>query len=164
MGFQERNAWACLVINGLIFGPYFFRVWREPELYLGHFIGALISLCILLVGFQIANALLTPEIRKTGDPPRPDERDRGIEWRAAKASGLVLGFCVVGWLVSTMVGLQMVGTRYLPGSEVTSSSPVTWQFSAKMILQSTHMLFAGFVFSNLVYYAAIVWGYRRSGV
>lgn len=155
MGFHEKSAWAALGAIVLVFVPYFVVVFQHPMAYIGMFVLAVMVQVVLLTVFHVVNALATPEIRKSGDTPKLDELDRWIELRAAKLSSLLLSVVVMSWcmaagfLIPTLAGASGTGD---------ASRFVVSGFQAAMGL---HVLFAGFVLVNVIYYATIVTGYRR---
>jgi hypothetical protein len=123
---------------------------------------AVFCLVALLVGFHTINAVATPSIRKSGDVPEADELDRFIELRAAKLAGIVLAVAVLSWSIAAMVTVPIQGAANVVASQ--SGNPVNeLDFAIPVIkaMRWAHLLFAGFVVSNLVYYAKIVIGYRR---
>lgn len=158
MNFQEKSAWACLGAILVVFSPYFWLVLKHPLAFIGLFPLAVAILVVLLIGFHIANALATRSIRTTGDTPAPDELDRLIELHAAKRSGLVLAFAVVAWCLGALFAVPSIGiAEQAPGI----AAPIAPHISANIALRAIHLLLAGFVVANLVYYASIILGYRR---
>lgn len=164
MGFQEKSAWACLLGTALVFTPYFVIVFRSPAAFVGLFVLALIVQVIFMAVFHTINSIMSRSIRKTGDAPPRDELDRMIELRAAKISGVILGTVVISWCIIAMfsapgMAVQEIAlAKALDGAEMS-----TTQFAIPLanVLLAVHMLFAGFVMANLVYYGSIVVSYRR---
>jgi hypothetical protein len=161
MGYQERNAWACGCSILVVFTLYFWVVFRNPMAYIALFAVAVFCLVALLIGFHIVNSIATASIRNSGDVPAPDELDRTIELRAAKLAGIILSIVVLSWSIAAMLGVPAEGVANIaaaaPQGAVNASDfaiPVT-----KAMLW-VHLLFAGFVASNVAYYGAIVVGYR----
>ena len=164
MSFHEKSAWACLISILLVFVPYFWYVFQYPVAFVGLFVIAVVVLVALLVGFHVANALLSASIRKSGDTPPLDERDVKIEMWSAKIAGIVLGFLVMVWCLTGMVGIPLVAA--VNANEI-ASSPVGQAVSeftipAAQALTWVHMMFAAFVVANLTYYLMIIVTYRRS--
>lgn len=162
MGFREKNAGICGLSILMVFTPYFWFVFPYPMAHVALFSIAVFCLVAILVGFHIVNAVATPSIRKSGDVPVADELDRFIEFRAAKSAGIVLAVAVLSWSIAAMVGVPIQGVAKVVASQ--SENPVSeLDFAIPVIkaMRWVHLLFAGFVLSNLVYYAKIVIGYRR---
>lgn len=163
MSFHEKNAWACLVSLLLVFVPYFVFVLRNPVAYIWLFILAVVVLGGLLTAFNVINASLFAVNSKSGELTQLDERDKTIEVRAAKISGLVLGFAVVTWCLNTMIGVPIIGKREWVDSGLADGNSLSdYSIPAETVLMAIHLLFAGFVIANLVYYLAIIVGYRRA--
>ena len=162
MGFQEKNAWACGCSILVVFIPYFWLVFHNPMAYVPLFAIAVFALVALLVGFHIVNSIATASIRKSGDVPPSDELDRIIELRAAKLAGIVLATAVLSWSIAAMVGVPAEGVSSIAaansGREVTASD---FAIQVTRAMCWIHLLFAGFVISNVAYYGSIVAGYRR---
>jgi hypothetical protein len=163
MSFHEKSAWACLISIVLVFAPYLSVVFQQPMAFVGLFPLAVIVLVVLLTAFHIVNALVTRSIRKTGDVPPHDELDRMIELRAAKLSGIVLAIAVIVWCMSAMFFVPAIGVGELVQANMPDAIPAPPQFQipVSLILTAIHMLFAGFVIANTVYYGSIIAGYRR---
>lgn len=161
MGFQEKNAWICGVSTILIFGPYFCFVFLQPMSHIAFFAVAVVCLILLLTTFHTVNAIKTRSIRTSGEVPRTDELDQLIELRAAKWAGIVLATLVLVWSIAAMFGIPILGVSHLVAQRqaglVDSSD-----FAIRVLdaMPWVHLLFAGFVVSNLVYYAKIVFAYR----
>ena len=162
MGYQERNAWACGCSIFVVFTPYFWFVLGNPMAYVALFAIAVSGLVALLIGFHIVNSIATASIRKSGDVPVPDELDRTIELRAAKLAGILLATAVLSWSIAAMVGVPTAGVASIAAANadraVTASD---FAIEVPEAMRWIHILFAGFVISNVAYYGAIVFGYRR---
>ncbi len=163
MGFQEKNAWACLLAIVLVFIPYFIVVFQQPMAFMGLFGLAVVILVALLTAFHMVNALLNRSIRDTGDVPPPDELDQLLELRAAKLSGIVLAIAVMVWALIAMFGVPVIGVKALIQASAPDGVATPSQFSIPVIqaLTAIHLLFAGFVTANIAYYGSIIAGYRR---
>lgn len=103
---------------------------------------------------------MTASVRKRGDVPPQDELEKLIELRAAKLSGLVMAVLVMGWYLVAAFGMPLFATsagNNMEGSSVLlqPSIPVSHAMTA------LNILFAGLVAANIVYYGAIIAGYRR---
>lgn len=162
MGYQEKNAWACGCSILVVFTPYFWLVFRYPMAHVALFALAVFGLAAILAGFHIVNALATASIRESGDVPPPDELDRMIELRAAKLAGIVLSIVVLSWSIAAMVGVPVQGV--ISNAAEASQGAVTGSAFAIQVTKAMlwiHLLFAGFVISNVAYYGTIVAGYRR---
>lgn len=157
MNFHEKSAWACLVALLLVFVPYFLIVFSNPMAL----VAAVASLVALLAAFHIANVVATSSIRQSGEVPERDELDRLIELKASKRSGMVLGVAVLLWSLVAMVGAPAIGVQAV--AEAGAEQPDQALFSVPVLhaLTAVHVLFAGFVASNAVYYGSIVAAYRR---
>ena len=164
MSFHEKSAWACIAALLIVFVPYFFYVFQYPMAYVGLFVVAVVVLSVLLIGFHGFNALFSPSLRKSGSPPDLDERDKSIEIKAAKVSGILLGILVMCWCLNAMCGIPIAATiNFQNGySEGSAASLNHFSIPAFKALLWVHALFAAFVFANLSYYAMIVYAYRRS--
>ncbi|ALS98832.1 hypothetical protein [Lacimicrobium alkaliphilum] len=162
MGFQEKNAWACGCSILVVFMPYFGFVFSYPMAYIPLFAIAVFALVALLVGFHIINSIATASIRKSGAVPPTDELDRIIELRAARLAGMVLAIVVLSWSIAAMVGIPAEGVNNVVAAnakqELTHS---VFAIQVTSAIYWIHLLFAGFVISNIVYYGSIVAGYRR---
>lgn len=162
MGFQERNAWACGCFTLAAFTPYFWLVFGNPMAYATLFTIAVFGLVVLLIGFHSVNSMASDSIRKSGDVPAQDELDRIIEFRAAKLAGIVLATVVLIWAIAAMVGVPAEGfanTATASSEGVANASD--FAIPATKVMCWVHLLFAGFVISNVTYYGGIVAGYRR---
>jgi len=162
MGYQEKNAWACGCSVFVVFTPYFWFVFSNSMTYVALFAIAVSVLVALLIGFHIVNAIATASVRKSGDVPAPDELDQAIELRAARLAGLLLATAVLSWSMAAMVGVPAAGVTNIAAANadrvVTASD---FAIGVPEAMRWIHMLFAGFVMSNIAYYGAIVFGYRR---
>lgn len=163
MSYQEKSAWACVLSILVVFTPYFFVVFWYPLAHVGLFAITVALLVAMLVAFHTVNSITTAPIRKSGDVPAPDELDHIIELRAAKLAGIVLATVVLCWSIATMFGAPAQGviaiaSERAAGDLATSSS---FAIPVSQALFWVHLLFAGFVVSNIAYYTAIVAGYRR---
>ncbi len=163
MSFHEKSAWVCFVSIGVVFAPYFGVVLRHPMAYVGLFGLAVIGLVVLLTLFHLVNALVTRSIRRSGEVPSLDELDRMVELRAAKTAGLVLAFVVVVWSLAAMIGIPAAGVSQRVHASATgeSASAAGFVIPVAHAMTAVHLLFAGFVIANLVYYGRIVVAYRR---
>ena len=171
MSFQEKSAWACLVSIVGVFVPYLVVVLREPMAFVGLFPLAVLVQVLLLGAFHAVNAIVTRSIRRSGETTALDELDRLIELRAAKVAGVVLSVVVMSWCLLAMVGAPVLGVNGLrqasAGAVASSTSTAaaagtaSFQVPVTQALVAVHLLFAGFVVANVVYYGVIIWGYRR---
>ena len=94
--------------------------------------------------------------------PAPDELDRIIELRAAKLAGIVLATVVLSWSMAAMVGVPVQGVASIAAA--TAENAVTtsdFAIQVTKVMCWVHVLFAGFVISNVAYYGSIIAGYRR---
>lgn len=162
MGFQEKNAWACGCAILVVFTPYFWFVFSHPMSYVVLLAIAVIGLVGLLIGFHIVNSIATASIRKSGDVPERDELDQTIELRAAKLAGVLLAIAVVGWSIAAMVAFPAAGVTNIAAANADGAVTAS-DFAIRLpdAMRWIHILFAGFVISNVAYYGAIVFGYRR---
>lgn len=163
MSFHEKNAWACLVSVLIVYIPYFLYVSQEPVASIILFVVAVIFLAVLLTLFHALNAVFSSRIRRTGDTPKRDERDRYFELKAARLSGTVLGFCVIVWCINAMMGIPLKGLRnaFLEGAEDSPVDISDFSIPAMEAIWWVQLLFACFVFANVVYYASMIFSYRR---
>ncbi|MCP4080349.1 MAG: hypothetical protein GY819_08010 [Planctomycetaceae bacterium] len=164
MGFHEKSAWACLLGIVLVFVPYFAVVLRFPMAFAGLFVLVVIIQVVFMVAFHVGNAIMSPSIRKTGDTPPKDELDQLIELRAAKISGVILGIVVISWCMIAMYGVPALGVHEIVLANANDGNdlpPSKFAIPIFDVLLAVHVLFAGFVIANLVYYGTIVVSYRR---
>ena len=187
MSFHEKSAWACLSSILLVYIPYFVIVFSNPGYLVipPAFIGAVIVLVVILVVSHTAIAIRSARIRKTGKVPEPDEREIGIELKAMKICSYVLSVVVITWCISAYVGTPIARVKHhraiaslnelqpderqeLAGQALTDQdhgdpSPSNLlPIPAHDALFFIHVLWMGFIIANIVYYAVIVFGYRRS--
>lgn len=162
MSFHEKSAWACLVSIVLVFVPYLAIVLQQP-LAFGLLAVAVIILAVILTAFHIVNAIVTRSIRETGDTPPHDELDRMIELRASKRAGVVLAVAVMGWCLGAMVLAPALASDALGSGATADIAPALSQLRVPVsqALIAIHLLFAGFIIANTVYYGSIVASYRR---
>jgi uncharacterized membrane protein len=165
MGFREKNAWICVVSILFVFTPYFYFSLQDPVEHLPIFFMTVLGLVFLLVVFHTINAIGTKSIRDSGNAPQLDELDKFIELQASKWGGIVLATLVLSWSVIAMVSIPVEPPSEL--SKVSSSrlAPATFEeldfkVSASQARFGINLLFAGFVFSSLVYYGKIIASYR----
>ena len=160
MSFHEKSAWACLVSIVLVFVPYLAIVLQQP-LAFGLLAAAVIILAVILTAFHIVNAIVTRSIRETGDTPPHDELDRMIELRASKRAGVVLAVAVMGWCLGAMVLAPALASDALGSGATIAPALSQLRVPVSQALIAIHLLFAGFVIANTVYYGSIVASYRR---
>ena len=160
MAFHEKSAWASLISIIAVFVPYFIIVFQYPMSFMGLLVGAVIAQVIVLIAFHVANAVASASIRKRGDAPPQDEMEKLIDLRAANIAGIVLSAVVVCWYLAVAFGVQVLWLS-VADSQQSLSSLLLATIPAFPVLTAIHILFAGFVFSNVVYYAAIIFGYRK---
>ena len=161
MGFREKSAWACLMGIALVFIPYFVVVFRYPMAFVGLFVLTVIVQVIFMTVFHVVNAIMSNSIRKTGDSPPRDELDRMVELHAAKFSGVVLGVTVIAWCLIAMYGAPTMAAQEIVPDDGAELSTTQFAIPVVNVLLAVHMLFAGFVMTNLIYYGSIVVSYRR---
>ena len=152
MSYHEKSAWFCLGSILLVYTPYFAVVFRYPLASLGLFVIAAVVLTAVLSCLQIGYALFGSERRQilsTGTTPQPDELERLIELRAARTAGVVLGVVVLVWSLAAVYMAPAVGF----------AQQLTIPLGTAML--AIHLLFAGFVLANLVYYGALIVSYRK---
>lgn len=162
MSFHEKSAWVCMLSIGGVFVPYFVIVFQYPLAFVGLLPMAVAVLVALLTGYHTVNALATASIRKRGDVPPQDELDRCIDLRAASVGGLTLACVVVTWCLVVAFAAPILAAGANMNAIGLGSAAAAGQFSIPVfqVLIAVHALFAGFVLSNLLYYAAIIAGYR----
>lgn len=187
MSYHEKSAWACLSSILLVYIPYFAVVFSNPGYLVVPlaFISAVIVLVIILVVSHVLFAIHSPKIRKKGQIPPRDEREMSIELRAMKVSSYVLSVIVITCCVSAYIGIPIA--RIKQHTVVSSVNELQSGANQELVNQTmanqiqgdlslsnllpipthdallfVHVLLMGFVISNIAYYAAIVFGYRRS--
>lgn len=182
VSFHEKSAWACLGSILLVFVPFFLLVFSTPgyPIVVPAFIGAVVVLVLIQTLLHIVFAVTSARIRRTGDVPARDEREIGIDLRSTKVASIVLGTVVMIWCLAAYAGIPisriqqhqaMADTGVAPAVEIEATPDVDvanlslsnlLPVPAHDALFFVHILFAGFVLANVVYYAAIVYGYRRA--
>lgn len=107
MSFREKSAWASLLIYGVVFGGYFFTLWRAWDdsygqgLSIGLMIGAVVALILVAIVLNIVLALFHPK----GANAPADERETLIDLKAERISSYVqstgvvclIGALLMGW-------------------------------------------------------------------
>jgi len=163
MSFHEKNAWACLLAVLAVYIPYFSFICREPITSNVLFVAAVVFLAVLLAVFHATNAIFSKKTREAGDTPKLDERDRIIDLKASKISGFVLGLCVIVWCINAMLRFPFIGFANLASSSSLDAPADLSSFSISgfVAIWWVQLLFAGFVFANIVYYATVIFFYRR---
>ena len=162
MGFREKNAWICGVSILVVFAPYFYFSLRNPVEHIFIFFLTMLGLVLLLAGFHAINAITTKSIRDSGNAPPLDELDNLIELRASKWGGIVLAALVLIWSVVAMVSVPIEELTNATALPLTSGplEDLDFKISAAQAMIWINLLFAGFVFSSLVYYGKIIASYR----
>ena len=74
LSYQEKRIWINLSTQGLVYGVYFFELWRGRVT-----VGALVNVIVAITVLQIA---LQSVLAMTARRERKDERDLAIERRA----------------------------------------------------------------------------------
>ncbi len=87
--FRENSALVMLAALLLVFGNYFRGAWdASPETAIGAFVGAVVSLVVLLIAAHVALAVLHLPV---GDLDAPgDERDRAVDLKSQRNAYWVL--------------------------------------------------------------------------
>ncbi len=131
--------------------------------HVAFFFIAVLSLVLLLSCFHAINVIATKSIRDSGNFPKLDELDKVIELRASKWAGVVLSVAVLFWSLAAMMGVPIEEISNIAGQQQTEASVNESDFSIPVTKAMfwIHLLFGGFVLSNLVYYGKIIAGYRR---
>jgi len=121
MSFREKSAWIALTAYGVVFGAYFFQLWRAWDeryamgLSIGLMFGAVVMLIIIAASLTIGAALLNP--RQANAPA--DEREQLIDLKAERIASytlsagvvLLIGALLMGWnghLVANLLLAAMV--------------------------------------------------------
>ena len=121
MSFREKSAWVALITYALVFGAYFFALWRGWDerwaqgLSIGLMIGAVTTLIIVAVVLNTAIALFN---RREANA-RADEREALIDLKAERigshtlSAGVIcmIGALLIGWnafLVANLLLAAMV--------------------------------------------------------
>lgn len=121
MSFREKSAWIALTAYSVVFGGYFFQLWRAWDeryalgLSIGLMIGAVVMLIIISVSLTIGAAMLN---RREANAPA-DERERMIDLKAERIASytlstgvvLLIGALLMGWnsiLVANLLLASMV--------------------------------------------------------
>lgn len=104
MSFREKSAWIGLAAYGVVFGTYFFLLWRSwDELYgrgLGLMVGAVVMLIIIAATLSILAAIAAP---KEANAPA-DERERLIELKTERIASYTLSTGVVCLIGALLIG------------------------------------------------------------
>lgn len=121
MSFREKSAWIALTAYGLVFGSYFYLLWRSWDerygqgLSIGLMVGAVVTLVIIATALTIIAALSAP---KEANAPA-DERETLIDLKAERIASytlstgvvLLIGALLMGWsgiLVANLLLASMV--------------------------------------------------------
>lgn len=106
MSFREKSAWIALATYGLVFGGYFFALWRSWDestargLTIGLTIGAVVMLVIVAVALNTVLAIFSP---KEANAPA-DERETLIDLKAERIASYTLAVGVVGLIGALLAG------------------------------------------------------------
>lgn len=106
MSFREKSAWVALVTYGVVFGGYFFTLWRAWDdsygqgLSIGLMIGAVVTLIIVAIVLNVVLALFHPN---TANAPA-DERETLIDLKAERISSYVQSASIVCLIGALLVG------------------------------------------------------------
>lgn len=107
MSFREKSAWVALLTYGVVFGGYFFTLWRAWDesygqgLSIGLMIGAVVALIIVAIVLNVVLALFHPKSANA----HADERETLIDLKAERISSYVqsagvvclIGALLIGW-------------------------------------------------------------------
>lgn len=106
MSFREKSAWVALITYLLVFGGFFFALWRgwderwAQELSVGLIIGAVATLIVVAVVLNIAIAVLNPKHAGAA----ADEREALIDLKAERIASYTLSVGVI-----CMIGALLIG-------------------------------------------------------
>ncbi|MBR31995.1 MAG: hypothetical protein CMN77_11820 [Spirochaetaceae bacterium] len=165
MSFQEKNAWACLLAILAAYIPYFSFSLREPipsVVPVVPLVTAVVFLVILQIVFHALNTIFSKQMGGVGQQPKPDEREQYIDLKASKIAGFVLAIWVVVWCINAMLLLPFVEVATpATNASLASTGNSLASISGTVALWWVNLLFAGFVFTNAVHYATLIFFYRR---
>ena len=106
MSFREKTAWITLVTLAVVFGCYFFTLWRawngsdSQVLIISLTIGAVIALVIAVATLMTVAALLSPKQAKAP----ADERETLIDLKAERLASYTLAVGVVCVIATLLMG------------------------------------------------------------
>lgn len=106
MAFREKQAWISLITYGVVFGAYFFLLWRSWDesygqgLSIGLLVAAVLALIVVAAALNIAAALFTP---KEANAPA-DERETLIELKTERIASYTLSAGVVCLIGALLIG------------------------------------------------------------
>lgn len=108
MSFREKSAWISLVTYAVVFGGYFFTLWRAWDerwgqgLSIGLMVGAVVSLIIVAVALNVVLALFNLKEANA----RADERETLIDLKAERIASYTLSAGVICLIGALVVGLN----------------------------------------------------------
>ena len=145
--FREKSILISLLAVAVLYGGYFMDMLRgvgehTMAVMLGNMVGIVIALVIVHVVFHIVIALDVDNVEEA-----EDERDRAVARRAS----------VYGFNVLFVAVLLVTGRIIILGSWAEAEAPG----AAPDSFEIANLLLAGLVLSDLVYYAAQLFFYRR---
>lgn len=106
MSFREKSAWVALLTYGVVFGAYFFTIWRAWDesygqgLSIGLMVGAVVALIIVAIVLNVVLALFHPKTANAG----ADERETLIDLKAERISSYVQSIGVVCLIGALLIG------------------------------------------------------------
>lgn len=147
--FKEKSILISLLAVSGLYGGYFIDMWRtaaEPSMaaMLENMVGIVIALVIVHIVFHIVISLDDVEEAE-------DERDKAVARRAS----------VYGFNVLFVAVLLVTGRIIILGAWAEADSPADAPGGAPGTFEIANLLLAGLVLSDLVYYGAQLFFYRR---
>ncbi len=140
--YKEKSLAISLVAVAMVYCGYFLGVWRgSGASTLADTLGAMIGTVVALIAVHVIYHIV---IALDDEPEAEDERDLALRRRAA-----VLGYDVLSVAVLATLGrILIVGGLRTPGQ-------------GPALTEVANLLLAGLVLSELVYYTAQLYLYRR---
>lgn len=157
MTIHERSAWVSIGAMLVLYIPYFMEVQTNPMQGLVLFWVVGVGMAIILVIFHTIDAIMHVVLKRSGSLTLVDEFDQTIQRHAAMIAGGLLAVVVMSWIIVMMYLLPLFGSSVVDTSNY-ASIYVAWPI--EYMMRAVHWLFAGFVLSNIVYYAVVIYHYR----
>ena len=147
--YKEKSILISLLAVSVLYGGYFIDMWRgagEPSMaaLLENMIGIVIALVIVHIVFHVVISLDDVEEAE-------DERDKAVARRAS----------VYGFNVLFVAVLLVTGRIIILGAWAEADTPAEAPGGVPGTFEIANLLLAGLVLSDVVYYAAQLFFYRR---
>lgn len=154
MTFREKLLWISLIAVTAIFGSYLVDIGRllsRGVVDAGQAYGGFVRSCILLVGIEVAGAIILAIIAPEDANAPADARDRDFAATAAVPAYHLLSALIVVVMLATPAILA-IAPHWLKGNPATVSAVVLG-----------NALLLALVLAHIVHSGAQLWRYRREG-